>query len=297
MARYRLRLLLQEFDLPPGETLLGRSPECHVTIDDPLVSREHAKIVVGGDKALLKDLGSRNGLKVNGNRVEKEVVLEDGDRIRIGNQEIVFSRQVAPKRPGRPTGSLRHCRKCQTPYVAEAPQCPNCGYSPGSDDTLSGSAPIGNLDRESWSLQMQVELLDKALSIQRLPDADRVLARIAVSVDERMASGLSLDRAQLDAAYSGAVRLSSAQGDTQWIRWMLSTAQRLGRPPGNAVVVHLAQLPPVLIDGALRHIEDAVTTFAERREALDADEQAALDGLLSLRTLVREHVARSTEVG
>lgn len=144
---------------------------------------------------------------------------------------------------------------------------------------------------------MQVELLDKALSIQRLPDADRVLARIAVSVDERMASGLSLDRTQLDAAYSGAVRLSSAQGDTQWIRWMLSTAQRLGRPPGNAVVVQLAQLPPVLIDGALRHIEDAVTTFAERREALDADEQAALDGLLSLRTLVREHVARSTEVG
>lgn len=297
MARYRLRLLLQEFDLPPGETLLGRSPECHVTIDDPLVSREHAKIVLEGDKVILKDLESRNGLKVNGVRVDKQVALEDGDRIRIGNQEIVFSRVTAPRRPGRPTGSLRHCRKCQTPYVAEAPQCPNCGYSPGSDDTLSGVAPVGNLDRETWSLQMQVELLDKALSLQRLPDADRVLARVAVAVDERMAAGLPLDRAQLDSAYAGAVRLSSAQGDTQWIRWMLSTAHRIGRPPSATVVAQLAQLPSVLIDGALRHLEEAVGTFVERREALDSGEQVALDGLIDLRTRVRDHVARSTEAG
>lgn len=297
MARYRLRLLLQEFDLPPGETLLGRSPECHVTIDDPLVSREHAKIVFEDDKPVLRDLGSRNGLKVNGARVEGQVALEDGDRIRIGNQEIVFSRVVAPRRPNRPTGSLRHCRKCQIPYVAEAPQCPNCGYTPGTDDTLSGVAPAGNLDRESWSLQMQVELLDKALSIQRLPDADRVLARIAVSVDERMAAGLALDPAQLDSAYNGAVRLSAAQGDTQWIRWMLSTAQRLGRPPSENVVAQLSLLPSVLIDGAHRHLEEAVTTFVERREALDDSERKALEVLLTLRARVREHVSRSGEAG
>lgn len=297
MARYRLRLLLQEFDLPPGETLLGRSPECHVTIDDPLVSREHAKILFEGDKVILRDLGSRNGLKVNGNRLVGEVALEDGDRIRIGNQEIVFSRVTVPRRPGRPTGSLRHCRKCQTPYMAEAPLCPNCGYSPGSDDTLSGVAPVNNLDRESWSLQMQVELLDKALSLQRQPDADRVLARIAVAVDERMTAGMPLDRAQLDPAYAGAVRLSAAQGDTQWIRWLLSTAQRTGHPPGPAIVAQIAQLPTVLIDGALRHLEEAVTVLTERREALDDDEKLALEGLVSLRARVREHVARTGEGG
>ncbi|MBK7396871.1 MAG: FHA domain-containing protein [Myxococcales bacterium] len=55
MARYRLRLLLQEFDLPQGETVLGRSPECQVTIDDPLVSREHAKIIVQDDTVVCRD--------------------------------------------------------------------------------------------------------------------------------------------------------------------------------------------------------------------------------------------------
>ena len=66
MARYRLRFLLQEFDLPRGATLIGRSSDCHVTIEDPLVSRQHARIVIDGDDATLQDLGSRNGVKLNG---------------------------------------------------------------------------------------------------------------------------------------------------------------------------------------------------------------------------------------
>jgi len=288
VARYRLRLLLQEFDLPPGETVLGRSPECHVTIDDPLVSREHAKIVVEDERAVVRDLGSRNGLKVNGQQVRGEQVLNDGDRIRIGNQEVVFSRVVAAKRPGRPTGSLRHCRKCQTPYVAEAPQCPNCGYSPGADETLSGSAPVGNLDRDSWSLQLQVELLDKALSLSRIPDADRVLGRIAVAVDERMTAGMTVDPAQLEGAFAGAVRLSSAQGEIQWLRWVFSTCARVGRPPSRAVVNALSALPAIFVSSAGKQLEEAVATLTKKRSSLDEDDNAALDGLIEIRTRVRD---------
>ena len=287
VARYRLRLLLQEFDLPPGETILGRSPECHVTIDDPLVSREHAKIHVEEERVVVKDLGSRNGLKVNGQTVATEQVLHDGDRIRIGNQEVVFSRVVAAKRPGRPTGSLRHCRKCQTPYVAEAPQCPNCGYSPGADETLSGTAPAGNLDRDQWSLQLQVELLDKALSLSRIPDADRVLGRIAVSVEERMTAGMAVDPAQLEGAFAGAVRLSSAQGEIQWLRWVFSTSARLGRPPSRAVVSALAALPPIFVASASKQLEDAVNTLSKKRAQLDEAGHEALDGLIEIRTRVR----------
>jgi hypothetical protein len=288
VARYRLRLLLQEFDLPPGETILGRSPECHVTIDDPLVSREHAKIAVEGERVVVRDLGSRNGVKVNGQQVQGEQVLNDGDRIRIGNQEVVFSRVVAAKRPGRPTGSLRHCRKCQTPYVAEAPQCPNCGYSPGADETLSGAAPAGNLDRAMWSLQLQVELLDKALSLSRLPDADRVLGRIAVAVDERMTAGMSVDPAQLEGAFAGAVRLAGAQGEIQWLRWVLSTTARLGRPPPRAVVTALAALPAIFVSSAERQLEDAVGALMSKRAQLDDEGRDVLDALIDIRSRVRD---------
>ena len=51
MARFRLKFLLQEFDLVGPEVLLGRSPECHVTLEDPLVSRQHARILIGGETA------------------------------------------------------------------------------------------------------------------------------------------------------------------------------------------------------------------------------------------------------
>lgn len=299
MARYRLRLLLQEFDLPPGETILGRSPECHVTIDDPLVSREHAKIIVEGDRVICRDLGSRNGSKVNGQLVRGDIALNDGDRVRIGNQEIVFSRVVAPRRPGRPTGSLRHCRKCQTPYMAEAPNCPNCGYGPGSEETLSGVAPVGNLDRETWSLQLQVELLDKALSLSRLADGDRVLGRIAVAVDERMSAGMPVDEGQLDGAFRGALKLASAQGEAQWIRWVLSTLQRLGLVPSRDLGAAFAQVPTIVLDGALDQLDDAVTAFEKLAGEKSAGDDArdAIASFAASRDRVRAQRQRAANLG
>ena len=86
MARYRLRFLLQEIDLPRGATLLGRSPECHVTLEDPLVSREHARIAIYEQSATCEDLGSRNGVKINGLAMKGPTRLKDGDRVRIGTR-------------------------------------------------------------------------------------------------------------------------------------------------------------------------------------------------------------------
>lgn len=279
MARYRLRLLLQEFDLPQGETVLGRSPECQVTIDDPLVSREHAKILVHGDEVICRDLGSRNGSKVNGVPLRGEIPLNDGDRIRIGNQEIVFSKVVVPRRPGRPTGSLRHCQKCQTPYVAEAPQCPNCGYAPGAEDTLSGAPRPGNLDREAWSLQMQMELLDRALTLGRPNDADRVLSRMAVAIDERLVAGLRVEPARLRPVLVGAVRVAALQGEPQWLRWALGLLTKAACPPNAEIVEALSKVPPIVYSSG-SVLRDAVASFAGA--TLDDTERAALDALAVL---------------
>ena len=89
----------------------------------------HAKILVGGDGVVVEDLGSRNGMKLNGRRITGTHPLADGDRIRIGTQELVFC--VVAANEGmvtRTTGFLRHCAACRLPYAAEAGTCPNCGY-------------------------------------------------------------------------------------------------------------------------------------------------------------------------
>jgi hypothetical protein len=76
--------------LAEGENLVGRDPECVLTIPSGLVSRQHARIVVDGERATLRDLGSKNGTLVGGRRVEGDVSLADGDELRIGPALLVF---------------------------------------------------------------------------------------------------------------------------------------------------------------------------------------------------------------
>src|SRR5258706_6808817 len=88
--RYRLRFLLQEFNLPFGITIVGRGDDCQITLFDPSVSRQHARIIVDDRCAIIEDLKSRNGCRVNGKRIQGPTQLVEGDRIRIGTQELVF---------------------------------------------------------------------------------------------------------------------------------------------------------------------------------------------------------------
>jgi len=52
-------------DLAPGETVVGRSPKCRLVLEDPLVSRQHARFVVNGGAVTLEDMKSANGVLVN----------------------------------------------------------------------------------------------------------------------------------------------------------------------------------------------------------------------------------------
>src|SRR3954471_1758352 len=63
--------------------LVGRHPECDVRIDLPKISRRHCCLALAYDRVMLRDLGSRNGLRVNGRAVE-EVQLRPGDEVAIG---------------------------------------------------------------------------------------------------------------------------------------------------------------------------------------------------------------------
>jgi len=69
---------------------IGRASECTIPIRDRYLSRKHAEILAAGPNWILKDLGSVNGTYLNGSRVEKEMVLNTGDRIRLGDTELVF---------------------------------------------------------------------------------------------------------------------------------------------------------------------------------------------------------------
>ena len=74
----------------------GRSDENDVVIDDDLkVSRRHAEVICRQRTWWARDCGSRNGIFVNGAQVT-DVELADGDRLRIGGREFVFSESDDP---------------------------------------------------------------------------------------------------------------------------------------------------------------------------------------------------------
>jgi predicted component of type VI protein secretion system len=66
-----------------GRVVVGRDPACDIRLDDSFLSRRHAEFFMSGNAVTVRDLGSRNGLYVNGTRAI-ERVLAEGDIVQIG---------------------------------------------------------------------------------------------------------------------------------------------------------------------------------------------------------------------
>ena len=86
----KLRIGSQTAILGPQGGVLGRSRECEVVIDDANVSRRHAEIRPSGASWTVRDLGSTNGIKVNGRRVDAPQSLKPGDTIELGTTRVSF---------------------------------------------------------------------------------------------------------------------------------------------------------------------------------------------------------------
>jgi hypothetical protein len=257
VTRYRLRFHLQEVDLHRGVTYIGRSEECGVTIEDPLVSRRHARIIFHGEDVTIEDLGSRNGVRVNGKPIMTSHGLVDGDRVRIGTQDFVFCRvqQRAVDRAAKTTGALRLCGQCRAPYAREMVSCPNCGTAEqAEEETLSGT--FGPVSQYSWSVQLMIEALEKALNLNRLADAERLLRRATALLEEPLMSGEKVAAAQLGPLALAAERICDATGDATWGGWLPQFCVRAQIFPPAAVTDRLVAL-------RLRHAE-----LAEPIEAL-----------------------------
>jgi FHA domain-containing protein len=76
-------------DLSGERMLIGRSRECEITVEDPNVSRRHAEVRLEDGSWWIVDLGSTNGVEVNGERVDR-ARLDPDDRVVVGRTELVF---------------------------------------------------------------------------------------------------------------------------------------------------------------------------------------------------------------
>ena len=79
----------ETFALSESPTVIGRSPECGIFLDDVTVSRRHAVFTQDGDRWRLEDQGSLNGTFINRERVDS-ALLSDGDEIQIGKYRLTY---------------------------------------------------------------------------------------------------------------------------------------------------------------------------------------------------------------
>ena len=76
--------------------LVGRDPACDISDgNDPLLSRRHAAFSGNSNDAIVRDLGSRNGILVNGTKTT-EAQLRSGDVVQIGHLQVKFVDEVGP---------------------------------------------------------------------------------------------------------------------------------------------------------------------------------------------------------
>jgi pSer/pThr/pTyr-binding forkhead associated (FHA) protein len=84
--------------------LVGRHPDCDVRVDSTKISRRHCCLAQAYERVLIRDLGSRNGVRVNGKRID-EMQLLDGDEVAISHFLYRFELLLAapPQSVARPS--------------------------------------------------------------------------------------------------------------------------------------------------------------------------------------------------
>lgn len=89
-----LRIGHRRYVLSDGVNSVGRETNSTVCINDPSVSRGHARITIENDQATIEDLNSKNGTQVMGEALRAPRVLNDGDEVEFGHVKGWFIVEV-----------------------------------------------------------------------------------------------------------------------------------------------------------------------------------------------------------
>ncbi|MGD8316660.1 MAG: FHA domain-containing protein [Myxococcales bacterium] len=249
MPRFRLRYQSTNLEMPLGEFSIGRSSSCNLALADGLVSRKHAVLHVGPDAVVVEDRGSRNGVAVNGVRIDGPRRLTHMDRVYIGSQELVLIDAAKLLDPVKETADYVVCESCGAINGAAKRRCGECGrrLSNRASETLAGTAADRGVDSSShaWgaedtrtarALDVIAGIASKAIAMGRYEEAERMLMPHLDTLLERALAHRKLSDSEKDdpdLLFAGATRyaLQLAEGlrSTRWIDWVFRVHTATGR--------------------------------------------------------------------
>lgn len=123
-----------EREVPLGGTVaVGRDPGCAISADDPLLSRRHAEFVLTTAGVLVRDLKSRNGIRVNGASV-LEANLKSGDTVQVAGLSIRFVDDAPPAAVPSTSDTAGDATRLLPPPVARAAPAAAVPAAPPAED-------------------------------------------------------------------------------------------------------------------------------------------------------------------
>ena len=150
----------RSFSITRSITVIGRREDCDLRIPLGDVSRKHCRVVLEDDTLRLEDLGSSNGTYLNGQRVEKDAMLQPGDSVQVG--PVVFVLQV----DGVPADEELQ------PIAVESAAAP-APVAAGTDEHIDALEPIAEdeeeLDAGDLAAQLAAEDSGELESIGQAP--------------------------------------------------------------------------------------------------------------------------------
>jgi pSer/pThr/pTyr-binding forkhead associated (FHA) protein len=221
--RFRLRHQQHDLELNEGTFAVGRNASCQLSLDDPLVSRRHALFEVGAGGVTVEDLNSRNGVIVNGHRIDAKVQISVGDRILIGSQELTL---LAARDPQAPPG----VGKMTLPKMRV--NTPSSGFPPVRLEQQGQieSDPEPSMVRRADQFKLLSGVAEKALAMGKAGEAERLLASALADVIEATRANRPLPPTLVDQAAKFSAKLATATGKGGWADYVIELYQAQKRP-------------------------------------------------------------------
>ena len=298
MARFRLRYRSTDLELPPGDFVIGRSSECSLAVDDPLVSRRHARLRVSASAVVAEDLGSRNGIVVNGERVMGAVALEHLDAIHVGSQELVLLEVGHRDRDKRPTSVMIVCRSCHLPITPGEPRCAHCGHPVGVDPAVQPTLdvplpPVASppeaslLDTAPASpFRLLAGIAEKALALGRPEDAERILSAQLQDLLQRAQAAPGRTLPSADEAVGYALRLAELTAKPRWVDWVFQLHTATGALLHAETIDTLYALVRKVKHPGSRALTEYVAAMQAKSDLFNAREKFLLQRLVGLERVV-----------
>ena len=129
-----------------GPVIIGRSPECQVSVRDVLLSRRHCQIEPAGSEWVISDLNSKNGTRVGGEKITHRI-LSDRDLIRMGKTSIRFLKgtfEPAAAEPSTPARRAGGIQRPADPFEALAGTVSDFVFEPAPGAPAAPSTPASN---------------------------------------------------------------------------------------------------------------------------------------------------------